>query len=164
MNKSTTLLWDNLYENGYEKQKNLLDKILKPEREQLKLLLENLHDSGYEISFQRKKDEDKINKGTLRITKRVEDENIHCGYINQHALDENSLFGYCLGFKSDKCPDNFSNQIYGFSQDNELYPITIEGSDQGWYLVEGKRKDDKDKRYVLITSIELAHKIFNLSK
>lgn len=151
MVKNNNSLWENLDKNTCKSQIKLLDKI-KSEREKLKILLENLHDSGYEISFQHKKDEDKINKGTLRITKRVEDENIHYGYINQDTLDENSLFGYCLGFKADRCPDNFSNQICGFSQD------------KGWHIVNGTRKKDKDKQYVLITSLDLAHKIFNILK
>lgn len=162
MVKNNNSLWDNLYKNACTSQEKLLNNILKPNREELKLLLENLYSSGYEISFKHKTNNQKMNKGTLRIRKIIKEENVHYGYINQHTLDENSLFAYCLGFKSDKCPDDFSNQIYGFCPDKGLYIIKIEGSEKGWYLVEGKRKSDKDKHYVFITSIELAHKIFNI--
>ncbi|MGI0482786.1 hypothetical protein ACN4EE_18620 [Geminocystis sp. CENA526] len=162
MIKNNKSLWDNLFENTCKSQQELLKNILKPEKEKLKLLLEYLYSSGYEISFQHKKIKQKISNKTLRIRKIIEDKNIHYGYINQDTLDGNSLFGYCLGFKSDKCPDNFSHQIYGFSEDKGFYIIKIEGNEKGWYLVEGKRTLDKDKYYILITSIELAHKIFNI--
>lgn len=166
MVKNNNSFLNDLYQNGNENQKKLIKNILKSERKELQILLENLYESGYEISFRHKNDnknkQKQFNKKTLRIRKIIEDKNIHYGYINQDTLDGNSLFGYCLGFKSDKCPDNFSHQIYGFSEDKGFYIIKIEGSEKGWYVVEGKRTLDKDKYYILITSIELAHKIFNI--
>ncbi|MTF38350.1 hypothetical protein [Cyanobacterium aponinum] len=147
-------------ENACDKQKNLLDKILKPEREQLKLLLENLHCSGYEISFRNKNDDNKnkqkeMNKSTLRIRKIVNGNETHYGLISNKVLNKNkninNLFGYCLDFEFDYCPNDFSYNIFGFPQDN------------GWYIYTEKEKSKKVREYIIITSIELAHKIFNLS-
>ncbi|MBD2392713.1 hypothetical protein H6G11_00380 [Cyanobacterium aponinum FACHB-4101] len=159
-NKNTSSLWNNLYENPYENlcksQKNLLDKILK--REQLKRLLENLHCSGYEISFRNKNDDNKnkqkeMNKSTLRIRKIINGNEKHYGLISKKVLNKNkntnNLFGYCLDFKYDYCPNDFSYNILGFPEDN------------GWYICTEKEKS-KVREYIIITSIELAYKIFNI--
>jgi hypothetical protein len=150
MVKNNNSLWENLDKNTCKSQIKLLDKI-KSEREKLKILLENLHDSGYEISFQHKKDEDKINKGTLRITKTINGNEKHYGLISNRILNKNdkNLFGYCLDFEFDYCPNDFPYNILRFPQDN------------GWYIYTEKDQS-KLKEYVVITSIELAHKIFNI--
>ena len=151
MVKNDNSLWKNLDKNTCKSQIKLLDKI-KSEREKLKILLENLHDSGYEISF-RNKNNDTKNKNTLRIRKIINGNEKHYGLISNEVLNKNkntnNLFGYCLDFEYDYCPNDFSYNILGFSQDN------------GWYIYPKKEKS-KVREYIIITSIELAHKIFNI--
>lgn len=150
MVKNDNSLWENLYKNACKSQIKLLDKI-KSEREKLKILLENLHDSGYEISF-RNKNNDTKNKNTLRIRKIINGNEKHYGLISNEVLNKNkntnNLFGYCSDFEYDYCPNDFSYNILGFPQDN------------GWYIYPKKEKS-KVREYIIITSIELAHKIFN---
>ncbi|NCO74908.1 MAG: hypothetical protein GW795_10375 [Cyanobacteria bacterium] len=143
-------LWNNLYKNACESQKKIIDKILTPERKQQKELLEKLDFSGYEVSFRHKKRQGIVNGETLRIRKRINEKDKHYGYINDSVLKhKNSLFGYCYNFDSDPCPSDFDGNILGFPQD------------QGWFIDDGKGSD-KGKRYVIITSLELANKIFNI--
>ncbi|AFZ54697.1 hypothetical protein [Cyanobacterium aponinum] len=153
MVKNDNSLWENLDKNTCKNQKKLLDKI-KSEREKLKVLLENLHDSGYEISFKNKKN-NKDNENTLRIRKIINSDEKHYGLISDEVLNKNkntnNLFGYCLDFKCDYCPNDFPYNILGFPQDN------------GWFIYTKKEKS-KVREYIIITSIDLAHKIFNLSK
>lgn len=144
-------LRNRLYQGASEKQKKIVDKIfLTPERKQQKELLEKIDSSGYEISFRHKRNYDIINKATLRIRKTTDE---HYGYINESVLKhKNSLFGYCYHSapsKPDRCPNDFDNNILGFSQN------------QGWFIDNGTG-NDTGKGYIIITSIELANKIFHI--
>jgi hypothetical protein len=156
MVKNNNSLLNNLSQNANKSQnknqKELLDNLLKPERKELQILLKNLYKSGYEISFRNKKNK-KNNDNTLRIRKTINGNEKHYGLISNRILNKNkndkNLFGYCLDFEFDYCPNDFPYNILGFPQDN------------GWYIYTEKDQS-KLKEYLVITSIELAHKIFNI--